>query len=258
MNDFQDEINKRLFSNRKNKALQEAKATFLKESILPKYSYNFSWLGMPIIQYPQDMIAIQEIIWDKRPDLIIETGVARGGSIIMNASLLILIETLSKLKKNNNDFTGSFKSKVIGIDVDIRKENKLNINNHPASKIIELIEGSSTDKNVVSQVKFIAKKYNNIMVILDSNHEHNHVLEELNLYSELVSIGQYCIVFDTVIENLPNDFFPDRPWSVGNNPKTALDEFLIKNNNFEVDKRFNDKLLISAAPDGYLKKIKLT
>ena len=210
---------------------------------------------MPIIQYPQDMIAVQEIIWDKRPDLIIETGIARGGSIIMNASLLILIETLSKLK-NNNDFTGSFKSKVIGIDVDIRKENKRNIINHPASKIIDLIEGSSTDKNVVGEVISIAKKYNNVNVILDSNHEHNHVLEELNLYSELVSIGQYCIVFDTVIENLPNDFFPDRPWSVGNNPKTAVDEFLIKNNNFEVENRFNDKLLISAAPDGYLKKIK--
>ena len=256
MNDFQDEINKRLSSNRKNKALQEAKEIFLKESILPKYSYNFSWLGVPIIQYPQDMIAVQEIIWDKRPDLIIETGVARGGSIIMNASLLMLIETFSKLKNNNNDFTGSFKSKVIGIDVDIRKENKRNIINHPASKIIDLIEGSSTDKNVVDQVKSIAEKYNNVMVILDSNHEHDHVLEELNFYSELVSIGHYCIVFDTVIENLPDNFFPDRPWSVGNNPKTAVDEFLGNNGNFEIDKRFNDKLLISAAPDGYLKKIK--
>ena len=256
MNDFQEEINKRLSSNRENKVLQEAKETFLKESILPKYSYNFSWLGMPIIQYPQDMIAVQEIIWDKRPDLIIETGVARGGSIIMNASLLILIETLSKLKNNNNDFSGSFKSKVIGIDVDIRKENRLNIDNHPASRIIDLIEGSSTDNNIVGQVKSIAEKYDNVMVILDSNHEHDHVLEELNLYSDLVSIGQYCIVFDTIIENLPDNLFPDRPWSVGNNPKTAVDEFLSKNNNFEVDNKFNDKLLISAAPDGYLKKIK--
>ena len=180
MNDFQDEINKSLSLNRKNKVLQEAKSTFLKESILPKYSYNFSWLGVPIIQYPQDMIAVQEIIWDKRPDLIIETGVARGGSIIMNASLLMLIETFSKLKNNNNDFTGSFKSKVIGIDVDIRKENRLNIDNHPASRIIDLIEGSSTDNNIISQVKYIAEKYNNVMVILDSNHEHDHVLEELN------------------------------------------------------------------------------
>lgn len=256
MNDFQEEINKRLSSNRENKVLQEAKEFFLKESILPKYSYNFSWLGLPIIQYPQDMIAVQEIIWDKRPDLIIETGVARGGSIIMNASLLILVETLSKLKNNNNDFSGSFKSKVIGIDVDIRKENRLNIDNHSASRIIDLIEGSSTDNNVVGQVKSIAEKYDNVMVILDSNHEHDHVLEELNLYSELVSIGQYCIVFDTVIENLPDNLFPDRPWSVGNNPKTAVDEFLSKNNNFEVDNKFNDKLLISAAPDGYLKKIK--
>ena len=258
MNNFQDEINKRLSSNRENKVLQEAKSIFLKESIIPKYSYNFSWLGLPIIQYPQDMIAVQEIIWDKRPDLIIETGVARGGSVIMYASLLILIETLSKLKDNNNEltFTRNFKSKVIGIDVDIRKENRLNIHNHPASRIIDLIEGSSTNNNIVGQVKSISEKYNNVMVILDSNHEHHHVLEELNLYSELVTVGQYCIVFDTVIENLPDDFFPDRPWSVGNNPKTAVDEFLIKNKNFEVDKRFDDKLLISAAPDGYLKKIK--
>lgn len=256
MNDFQDEIKKRLSLNKENKTLQEAKSLFLKESILPKYSYNFSWLGLPIIQYPQDMIAVQEIIWDKRPDLIIETGVARGGSIIMNASLLILIETLSRLKNNNNDFTEGFKSKVIGIDVHIRKENKLKIDHHPASRIIDLMEGSSTDNNIIEQVKSIAKKYKNVMVILDSNHEHDHVLEELNLYSELVSIGQYCIVFDTVIENLPDDFFPDRPWSVGNNPKTAVDEFLSKNNSFEVDNNFNDKLLISAAPDGYLKKIK--
>ena len=211
---------------------------------------------MPIIQYPQDIVGIQELIWKTKPDLIIEIGVARGGSVIFTASMLLLLELLEKINQKSNLEIDSIKRKVIGIDIDIRKHNKDNITNHPAYEIIDLIEGSSVDEKVIEKVKFIAKDYKNIMLILDSNHEHDHVLKELQQYSQLVTKGNYCIVLDTIIEDLPNDFFNDRNWSVGNNPKTAVVEFLKDNKNFEIDEAMNNKLLISVAPDGYLKKIK--
>jgi len=206
-----------------------------------KYSYNFSWMGRPIIAYPQDMIAMQEIIWEVKPDLIIETGVAHGGSIVYYASLLELI---------GQD------GLVIGIDIDIRQHNRALIESHPMMKRIKLIEGSSIDQNVVDQVNMIASQKKKIMVCLDSNHTHDHVLNELKLYAPLVTEGSYCIVFDTVVEDLPADYKWDRPWGIGNNPKTAVYEFLNNNSSFEIDKSINDKLLISVAPDGYLKKIK--
>jgi len=205
-----------------------------------KYSYNFSWMGRPIIAYPQDMIAMQEIIWEVKPDLIIETGVAHGGSIVYYASLLELI---------GQD------GLVIGIDIDIRQHNRSLIESHPMMKRIKLIEGSSIDQNVVDQVNMIASQKKKIMVCLDSNHTHDHVLNELKLYAPLVTEGSYCIVFDTVVEDLPADYKWDRPWGIGNNPKTAVYEFLNNNSSFEIDKSINDKLLISVAPDGYLKKL---
>jgi cephalosporin hydroxylase len=221
--------------------LKEVSNEFIIKSASNKYSYNFSWMGRPIIAFPQDMIAMQELIWEVQPDLIIETGVAHGGSIVYYASLLELI---------GKD------GLVLGIDIDIRKHNRDLIEEHPMSKRIKLIEGSSLDQKVVDQVKTIASGKKKIMVCLDSNHTHEHVLEELKRYSPFVTKGSYCVTFDTIVEDMPEDFFPNRPWGKGNNPKTAVWEFLKDNNDFEVDKSIQNKLLITVAPDGYLKRIK--
>lgn len=206
-----------------------------------KYSYNFKWLGRPIIQVPQDMIAVQELIWDIKPDLIIETGIAHGGSIIFYASILELI--------GKDAF-------VLGIDIDIREHNKNEIENHPMFKRIKMIQGSSIDNSIAEQVYDIAKDKKVVMVLLDSNHTHDHVLRELELYAKLVTKDSYLVVFDTIIEDTPDDFFPDRPWGKGNNPKTAVWEFLKTNDRFQIDETIPNKLLITVAPDGYLKCIK--
>lgn len=209
-----------------------------------EYSYHFSWLGRPIIQYPQDIVAMQEIIWAVKPDLIIETGIAHGGSLIFNASMLALLEACKLIKKG----------RVIGIDIDIRKHNKAQIKKHPLANRIKMIQGSSIDESVIKKVGSYAKAFKNILVILDSNHTHEHVLAELNAYSQFVSKGSYCIVLDTIIEDMPVNSFPDRPWGKGNNPKTAVWKFLKGHKEFAIDKSIENKLLITVAPDGYLKK----
>jgi cephalosporin hydroxylase len=206
-----------------------------------RYTYNFEWMGRPIIQFPQDMLAMQEIIWKTRPQLIIETGIAHGGSLVFYASLLELL---------GGD------GMVLGIDIDIRTHNRVEIENHPMFKRIEMIEGSSIEKHVVEQVYKFAKGRSPVLVVLDSSHTYTHVWQELNTYSPLVTPGSYLVVFDTVVEDMPDDFFQDRPWGRGNNPKTAVWEFLKSNDRFEVDKAIENKLLITVAPDGYLKCIK--
>ncbi|MCR4346779.1 MAG: cephalosporin hydroxylase family protein [Sulfuricaulis sp.] len=221
--------------------LQSLSRTLFVESCKHRYSYHFSWLGRPIIQYPEDIIAIQEIIWNTKPDLIVETGVAHGGSIIFHASMLELL--------GGNGI-------VVGIDIDIRKHNRNELEKHPLSKRVTLIEGSSIDTSVVSQVRQLAQGRKRIMVLLDSNHTHEHVLQELKLYSPLVASGNYLIVLDTVIEDLPKSLFPDRPWDRNDNPKTAVHEFLKLSDRFIIDKEIQNKLLLSVAPDGYLKCIK--
>ncbi|HRO97196.1 MAG TPA: cephalosporin hydroxylase family protein [Ferruginibacter sp.] len=205
-----------------------------------QYSYNFTWMGRPIIQYPQDMIAMQEIIWRVQPDLIIETGIAHGGSLIYYASILELIG----------------KGKVLGIDIDIRAHNRIEIEKHPMFKRIEMIQGSSVDPEIIGKVGDIAKQYKTVMVSLDSNHTHEHVLKELKGYAPMVTPGSYLVCFDTIVEHLPDDYLPGRPWKQGDNPKTAVKEFLKGNDSFEVDVDIDNKLLISVAPGGYLKKIK--
>lgn len=215
---------------------------FLNDTTPVKYSYNFTWMGRPIIAYPQDMIAMQEIIWSLQPDLIIETGIAHGGSLVYYASLLELI---------GKD------GLVLGIDIEIRKHNRDLIEKHPMIKRIQMIEGSSVSKETIAQVAKIVSAKKMVMVCLDSNHTHKHVLEELRLYSPFVSIKSYCVVFDTIIEDLPaNHDWGGRPWHKGNNPKTAVREFLKTHDEFEIDKRIQNKLLITVAPDGYLKKVK--
>jgi cephalosporin hydroxylase len=215
---------------------------FIAGSAVNKYTYNFSWMGRPIIAFPQDMIAMQEIIWEVKPDLIIETGVAHGGSIVYYASLLELI---------GND------GLVLGIDIEIRPHNRQAIENHPMYKRIKMIEGSSIDEKIIEQVSKVAKGKKKILVCLDSNHTHDHVLRELELYSSFVSVGSYCVVFDTVVEDLPAEFnFGNRQWGKGNNPKTAVHEFLKRNSGFEIDKQVENKLLITVAPDGFLRKVR--
>lgn len=206
-----------------------------------RYSYNFSWLGRPIIQYPQDIVAMQEIIWKTQPDLIIETGIAHGGSLIFYASMLALL---------------GGEGRVLGIDIDIRAHNRVEIERHPLADRIMMIEGSSIDQTIADQVYKEAQQYQCVLVVLDSNHTHDHVLRELELYAPLVTKGSYLVVFDTVIEDMPAGFYPDRPWDKGNNPKTALHQFLQTTDRFEVDQEYQQKLLLSVAPGGYLKCIK--
>ena len=211
------------------------------ESCNYKYSYNFTWMGRPIIQYPQDIIAMQEIIWRVKPDLIIETGIAHGGSLVFYASMLELI---------GGD------GKVVGIDIDIRDHNRIEIEKHPMFKRITMIEGSSTDERVVNKVREFALGKARVMVVLDSSHTHDHVMQELRLYSPLVTKESYLVVFDTIVEDMPEGFFADRPWGKGNNPKTAVWEFLKMNDRFVIDRDIENKLLITVAPDGYLKCVK--
>jgi len=236
---FQLEREERIKSFGNNKALKEAAHQFNIVSNQEKYSYNFSWMGRPIIQYPQDMIAMQEIIWQHKPDLIIETGIAHGGSLIYYASIMELIG----------------KGEIVGIDIDIRPHNRKEIESHPMFNRIHLIEGSSMDQQIVDRVAAFASGKGTVLVCLDSNHTHEHVLEELKLYSPFVTSGSYLVVFDTIIEDMPKGMY-DRPWDVGNNAKTAIWKFLETNNGFEIDQMIDNKLLISVAPEGYLKCIR--
>jgi cephalosporin hydroxylase len=225
-------------------------------SFLFKYPYNFEFMGRPIIQYPQDMVAMQEIIWKIKPDLIIETGIAHGGSLIMSAAMIALIDMCEAIENGLIHNPKESKRKVLGIDIDIRQHNREAIKNHPMASRIQMIQGSSIAPEIITQVHKIAQDYQRILVCLDSNHTHEHVLAELQAYASLASIGSYCVVFDTIVEDMPSETFPNRPWGPGNNPKTAVWDYLKTHKEFEIDKSIQNKLLISVAPDGYLLKVK--
>lgn len=220
-----------------------------------KYSYHFEWQGRPIIQYPQDIVAMQELIWQIKPDLIIETGIAHGGSLIFSASMLALLDMCDSIESGTTLKSKESKRKVLGIDIDIREHNREAIEAHPMASRIQMIQGSSIAPEIVDQVKEIARGYQRILVCLDSNHTHEHVLAELEAYALLASVDSYCVVFDTIIEDMPKEMFPDRPWGPGNNPKTAVWEYLKSHTEFEIDKTIQHKLLITVAPDGYLKRV---
>lgn len=224
-------------------------ADFLLQSIKDRYSYNFSWLSRPIIQYPQDIVAFQEIVSLVKPDLIIETGIAHGGSLVLSASLLCLLDVMEGLDPRQSP------RKVVGVDIDIRPHNRQALDAHPLRFKMELIEGSAIDPAIIEKVRAHASGVQRVLVSLDSNHTHDHVLAELNAYADLVSPNSYCIVFDTVVEDLPVGSFPDRPWDIGNNPKTAVHQWLKSHPEFEIDKTIDAKLLISVAPDGYLRRL---
>lgn len=266
--DFEQEKIDRIALNSKDESLVQAGFQFVMHSARSKYCYNFSWLDRPIIQYPQDMVAVQELIWQIRPDLIIETGIAHGGSLILSASMLALLDYCDAVSAGimlDPKATGG--RKVLGIDIDIRSHNKEAIEKHPLSHKISMLQGSSIDESVVNEVRDYAKNYRRVLVFLDSNHTHEHVLAELEAYAPLTSQGSYCVVFDTLVEDMPDDMYPDRLWGRGNNPKTAVRDYMeiLRNEGrqgidggkleFEVDKTIENKLLITVSPDGYLRRV---
>lgn len=252
----------------KDRDFQGLSNVWNREAINYSYASNFSWLGRPIIQVPQDIYAIQELIWAVKPDLIIETGIAHGGSLIMSASMLALLDYSDAVNSGAHLNPADSKRKVLGIDIDIRKHNEEAIMSHPMAHMISMIQGSSVDPKVVNRVKLETEKYEKTLVFLDSNHTHQHVLEELRVYAPMVNIGSYCVVWDTGVEDLPEGFVKDRPWGKGNNPKTAVWEFLNLCNseqiltnkgqavNFEIDKVIEHKLSITASPDGFLRRFR--
>jgi cephalosporin hydroxylase len=232
--------------------LNKIASKFLSESVTSNYSYNFEWLSRPIIQYPQDIVATQEIIWKVKPDLIIETGIAHGGSLVLSASILTMLDYCDALESGTVLDPKIPKRKVIGVDIDIRSHNREALDRHPMRNRMELIEGSSIAPEIIRKVHELSKGYKRIMIFLDSNHTHNHVLAEMEAYAPLVSSGSYCVVFDSVIEDLPASVSPDRPWGPGNSPKSALYKYLETNSDFMIDKDIQNKILITVAPDGYL------
>lgn len=210
---------------------------------------------------------MQELIWSIRPDLVVETGVAHGGSLIFSASMLALLEYCDARENRQLPDPRNPRRRVLGIDIDIRPHNRAAIEAHPLAGHIDLIQGSSIEPEVIAKVQAAAAEHKCVLICLDSNHTHEHVLAELEAYAPLTSQKSYCVVFDTVIEDLPDDSFPDRPWGKGNNPKTAVWEYLrrLKEEGrrgadgapleLEIDKTIQDKLLITVAPDGYLRRL---
>ena len=255
MTDFKAEIRDRVAANAANAPLKEAAMAFLRASTGPQYSYNFHWMDRPIIQYPQDMVAMQELIWEVKPDLIIETGIAHGGSLILSASILALLDMCEAIEAGRTIDPAQSRRKVLGIDIDIRAHNRAAIDAHPMRSRIEMIQGSSIDPEIVAQVHEFAKDYKRILVCLDSNHTHDHVRAELDHYAPLTSVGSYCVVFDTLIEDMGADAYPDRPWGPGDNPKTAVWDFVKTNPDFVVDQAISDRLLISVADGGFLRRV---
>lgn len=253
---FKNEVSENIRQLGEDPELLKMTHNWIKQSNQHGYTYNFSWLGRPIIQYPQDMVAMQELIWQIKPDLIIETGIAHGGSLILSASMLAMLDYCDAVSNGTVLDPKSSKRRVLGLDIDIRAHNREAIEAHPLAHKIDMIQGSSIAPEVISEVHKRAQGYERILVCLDSNHTHEHVLAELKAYAPLVTVGSYCCVFDTLIEDMPKDLFPDRPWGPGDNPKTAVWEYLKTHPEFEIDKNIQNKLLITVAPDGYLKKIR--
>lgn len=253
--EFLDECAREIAEQGCNAQLLEVSADWIQKANAARYSYHFFALGRPIIQYPQDMVAMQELIWSVRPDFIVETGIAHGGSLIMNASMLALLDYCDSVRAGELLDPAKPKRRVLGIDIDIRAHNRAAIDAHPMANRIDMIQGSAIDPGVVEEVRKRASGYQRIMVSLDSNHTHDHVLAELEAYAPLTSVGSYCVVFDTIIEDMPVGSFPDRPWDKGDNPKTAVWNYLERHPEFEIDRAIDNKLLLSVAPDGYLKRV---
>ena len=234
---------------------REASGRWISCCFKRQYMYNFSWLGRPIIQLPQDIVALQELIWAVQPDLIIETGIARGGSLVLSASMLALLDMCDAIEAGAKIDPIKSTRCVVGIDIDIRAHNRAAIEAHPMASRIQMLQGSSTDPGVIEQVRAIAARHSRVLVCLDSNHTHEHVLAELQAYAQLTSVGSYCVVFDTVVEDMPPEFCVGRPWGKGNSPHSAATEYLRSHPEFVIDKSIHQRLQITVAVDGYLKRV---
>lgn len=254
IDDFNLEVDDNIKRISEAKEFHNISKNWIQEAGKNKWSYNFRWMDHPAIQFPNDAWVMQEIIWDIKPDLIIECGIAHGGSIVYYASILALLDMADSIANNKHMNPNKPTRKVLGIDVDIREHNRRKIEKNPFINWIELKEGSSIDKNVVDWVHHYASSFDKVLVILDSNHTHDHVLGELNAYASLVSTSSYCVVFDTIIEDMPSELSSDRPWGPGNNPKTAVKQFLRTNKHFKIDYKISDKLQITVAPEGFLRR----
>lgn len=248
-------------------AIRDAYKDVTNDLMVHDYEYNFDMLGRPIIQMPQDIVAMQELIWKTRPDLVIETGIAHGGSIIHSAAMLSLLDYCDAVSEGKMLDPKNPSRRVLGLDIDIRAHNREAIENHPMSHRIDMLEGSSISEEMIARVHDIAKGYDRILVVLDSNHTHDHVLAELEAYAPLTSKDSYCVVFDTILEDMPDELVQDRPWGKGDSPKTAVWEYLRRLGdegrtasdgdklNFEIDLAFENKFLMTVAPDGFLKRV---
>jgi cephalosporin hydroxylase len=252
---FEQEVQENIKGLSRDQALQALSREWVRDVAKHKWSYNFKWMGRPAIQFPNDAWAMQELIWEVKPDLIIESGIAHGGSLICYASMLAMLDVADAVESGSVMDPNKTKRKVLGLDIDIRLHNREAIERHAMRPWIQMIQGSSIDPEIVSQVHEIAKGYKRILVSLDSNHTHDHVLSELHAYAPLVSIGSYCAVFDTVVEDMPAELALNRPWGPGNNPKTAVWEYLKSHPEFQINTDIHSKLLITVAPDGYLRRV---
>lgn len=264
---FQDEIRESVTSYPADTAWQDLSREWMIKAFDKKYMYNFAWMGRPIIQLPADMVSFQELVWIVKPDLIIETGIAHGGSLILSASMLTLLDVADAIASGSSYDPKASSRKVLGVDIDIREHNRAAIENHPMSGMIEMFQGSSITDEMIGKVRDFAKPYKRILVSLDSNHTHEHVLAELKGYAPMTSKDSYCLVFDTIIETMPPETFPDRPWAPGDNARTAVWEYMKQIEaketlaedggklNFVIDKSVENKLLLSVAPDGFLKRV---
>jgi cephalosporin hydroxylase len=251
---FAQERRDRLAGYAQDTAFQTLSRDWLQASMQRQYVYNFDWMGRPIIQYPQDMVAMQELVWRVRPDLIIETGIAHGGSLVLSASLLALLDMSDAIEAGTTMDPRASRRKVLGVDIDIRAHNRAAIEAHPMASRIAMIQGSAIAPEVVQQVHEFTQGYQRVLVCLDSMHTHDHVLGELNAYAPLVTPGSYCVVFDTFVEDMPPQFFTDRPWDVGNNPKTAVHQWLAGHPEFEIDAEMEQRLQVTVAPHGFLRR----
>ena len=251
---FREEVKDNIEGLQNDTDLQALSRIWVREIAPHKWAYNFTWLGRPAIQFPNDVWALQEIIWSTRPDLIIETGIAHGGSLIASASLLAMLDYCDAAEAGEVLDPAAPKRKVLGVDIDIREHNRAAVEAHPMSSRITMLQGSSIDDDIVSQVRNFASGYERVLVCLDSNHTHDHVLAELEAYGPLVTPGSYCIVMDTIVEDMPASMFPDRPWGPGDNPKTAVHKWVETRDDFEIDRAMDAKLQISVAPEGFLRR----
>jgi len=252
---FKQEVAENIKGLSQDHDVQALSRIWVREISRHKWAYNFRWLGRPAIQFPNDAWVMQELIWEVKPDLIIETGIAHGGSLILSASMLALLDMCEAIESGAVLDPKKSKRMVLGLDIDIRQHNREAIEAHPMSSRIQMIQGSSIAPEVIEQVKAVAKNHQRVLICLDSSHTHHHVLAELEAYAPLTSVGSYCVVFDTLVQDMPKEMFADRPWGPGDNPKTAVWEYLKTHPEFEIDKSIDHKLLISVAPDGYLKRV---